>query len=199
MPSPLSNSTLHPRPSQHPSWHRFTTLSQSAAPTSSTAAPTSPLRHQPLVPTFVIFSDVYRTFPTCAWSFPEPPRWHPRRPPPSRLGRSSRHPVASGTDCHCATYDHRTIFVRTISESSLVELLNCYSDIPLPAANVELLPSVMEVLAPSEKDLNFWNSDFAHLTRIDRSPQNQLWDPKKYVFSESALGGAPTDEDLILF
>ena len=47
------------------------------------------------------------------------------------------------------------MFVRYIPESSPVELLIGNLDIPLPAANVELLPSVMEVLPPSGKDLNF--------------------------------------------
>ena len=91
------------------------------------------------------------------------------------------------------------MFVRTIPKSSLAELLNGYSDIPLPSANAELLPSVMAVLAPSGKDLNFWNFNLAHLVRIDISPQNQLWDPNKYIFSGRSLVGAPTDEDLILF
>ena len=90
------------------------------------------------------------------------------------------------------------MFVRTIPERPL-ELLNGYSDIPLPAANVDLWPSVMEVLAPSEQDLNFWDSNLAHLTRIDISLQSKLWDPNKYVFSERALVGAPTGEDIILF
>ena len=60
---------------------------------------------------------------------------------------------------------------------------------------------MIEVLAPSEKELNFWNSNLAHLMRIDISPQNQLWDTNKYKFSESALLGllgASTGGDHIL-
>ncbi len=91
------------------------------------------------------------------------------------------------------------MFVQAILESFSVELLNGCSDIPLPAANVELSPSVMEVLAPSEIDLNFRDSDLAHLTRIDISPQSKLWDPNKYVFSKRARVEAPTGEGLILF
>ena len=84
------------------------------------------------------------------------------------------------------------MFVRTIPESSLVKLLNVNSDVLPPAANVELLQSVTGVWAPPGKDLNFWDSNLAHLTRIDIPLQNQLWDPNKYIFSERVLAGAST-------
>ena len=61
------------------------------------------------------------------------------------------------------------MFVRIIPESSPIELSNGYLDFPLPAANVELLPFAMELLASSEKDLNFWDFDLAHLAGIDIS------------------------------
>ena len=88
---PLSDSTLHPRPSRHTSWPRSTPTSPSAEPTLPSVVSTSLLRHHsssarrcnppqglsprtpsPLVPTLVIFSGVDRTLPTCAWLSPDP-------------------------------------------------------------------------------------------------------------------------------
>ncbi len=78
------------------------------------------------------------------------------------------------------------MFVLTIPESSPAELSKSYSDVPLPASNVELLPSAMSVWTSPGKDLNFWIRNLAHLTRISLSRQNQLWDPNKYTFPEIA-------------
>ena len=90
------------------------------------------------------------------------------------------------------------MFVRIILESSLIELSIGSSDIPVPVTSVEFFPLVVELLTPPEKNLNFWDSNLAYLTRIDISLHNQLEDPNKYIFAERALVAASTGEKLNL-